>query len=1032
MEFAILGPLAVRHDGAAVEIAAPKLRALLIRLLVDLGNTVPVDRLIDDLWDGAPPAGALASLRAYVSNLRRGLEVAGDQPLITRSGGYALELPPHLLDANRFAEALHLASGQRAAGDPEAALAALERALGMWRGPALADVADTAFAQPTLNRLEELRRLAREERVASLLALGRHDLAIPDLESMIATDRLRERPYRQLALALYRAGRSAEALQVHRELRELLADELGLDPSPRFEELVARILRHDPSLEPGPTPPTPDPAAAGSVDIETGAAAGVAIPSGSAQEASRIVGRERERADLRATIARLRDRTGGILLVHGEAGIGKTTLLDDLASSARQVAAVHVGQCPEQPGAPAFWPWQRALGSVARAAPAEAIRGAATRAPAVVQLLPELADEVRVAVPATTDLPSARFALYDAVASFLSSIAADRPQVIVLDDLHWADEASLELLAFVGEQLAAAPVLLVGSYRSTPADRPQALDAALARLHRRPELTEVPLGGLSREEVAEAIVASGRQAEPDEVAALHDRTGGNPFFVMQLVRFLGEDVRDLTDAAIPTGVRHVIARRLQLLPVTTQSLLEAAAVAGRSFDPHRVARTCDVSVQEVLDELDLAHAHGLVEPQDRSRRQHRFVHALIRETLRDGLSPNTAARLHLATARALDSSGDAPVEELAEHLWLSGELAPRDETVQVLLRAADAATAALAYERAETLLRRALDVVVGDGDITLEVDVRVRLANLISRVTGWSSEDLATIASRVWSMADEVGLRPDLLPLWHLLWTGLTSRGEMARSREVATELLRRAQVADDELFVATAQLLLGYLDVQAGRDLPAALERIVAARDVLDQQPDAHLATTPEHLGVTARLVEVSTRGFLGDDATLQACEDLLAYADGVDRPFSRVAAAMFAGWAAATHGDLEAARTWTGAGIELCDRFGFAGARHLLVPVDAWVHLQLGAEPHEQVARIAAAVAALDAGRGVVTARWWVLYADALLHIGDTQKARQALDGARRFVETTGEHVYDPLIERRMRDVESVETTGAVPTPG
>jgi DNA-binding SARP family transcriptional activator len=1011
VEFGILGPLSVRRDGEIVAFGALKLRTLLIRLLLEHGHTVPIDRLVEDLWEGSAPAGSAASLRAYVSNLRRLLGDDGGA-LVTRGGGYALEIDRHAVDAERFAVAVETARAQRAESRHEAALARLEEALALWRGPALADVAYASFAQPTIRRLEELRSLAKEERAGALLAVGNHEAVIPDLESMIAVEPLRERPYRQLSLALYRAGRIPEAVEVHRRLRGRLADELGLDPSPRFDALAARILRRDPSLEveadtvtraPAHRSATDDPAAPGTPRTAHGV---------TGDGSTRVVGRVAERRQLRGMVERLDRAVGALVLLTGEPGIGKTTLLEDLEKPTG--AAVHWAHCSQSGSAPGFWVWRQVVRSIVGSSPVGTEASALKRWPQVLQLLPDVAEDVEIRPPLLPDPTEARFALFEATAGFLSAVATVRPQMVLIDDLQWADAASLDLLAFLAERLTSVPILLAVSYRSATADRSPEMGHTLARLHRRDDSVELHLEGLSQQDVAELVAGTGRPVGAEHTASIHDRTGGNPFFVNQLVRFLDEDPRRLLDAAIPTGVRHVIANRVKLLPVSTQGLLEAAAIVGRNFDTRLVASVEERSTAEILEELDLAHAHELIEPEDRAARRHRFVHPLIHETLRDGLSPAKAARLHAATARALAGRRNTPPEQLAEHLWLAGDLAPEGAAVEALVAAADAAAASLAHEEAELLLRRALSLLVeGPGvDVDAEVSVRSRLLNLLTTVTGWSAADLSTVADRVWNLVDEVGLRPDLLPLWHLLWTGLTTRGEMERSRHVATELKRRAQQADNALFTHTADLLLGYLDTHDGSDPSAALEHIVAARAGLDHQPDAYLAATPEHLGVTARMIEVNARGLLDDPAAHAASAELIAYAERIGRPFSRMAAHLFAARSAAFRDDVQAAADWTETGLALCDAHGFAGARDLLIPINGWARTRLGGDADEQAIRIGQSVANIQASRGHVTPQFLLLHAEVLLAAGDPETAARSLERAREWVQLSGEHVYDALI--------------------
>ena len=264
LSFRILGPLEVLRDGRPLPLGAARQRALLACLLLPPNEVVSSDRLIDDLWGDDPPPTAEHMLHVYVSRLRKALEdEGGGKVLVTRSPGYVLELgSSDEVDAAVF-ESLVRRGRERVPGSPEDALSLLERALGLWRGAALADFAFDAFAQPSAARLEELRAVAEEERIEALLALGRHEETIPELEMLVARYPLRERLRGQQMLALYRSGRQADALAAYQAARHALADELGVDPGPALEELEAKILRHDPDLQAPERvrPPTSEPAA---------------------------------------------------------------------------------------------------------------------------------------------------------------------------------------------------------------------------------------------------------------------------------------------------------------------------------------------------------------------------------------------------------------------------------------------------------------------------------------------------------------------------------------------------------------------------------------------------------------------------------------------------------------------------------------------------------------------------------------------------------------------------------------------------
>jgi YVTN family beta-propeller protein len=275
MDFRILGPLEAFTNGQPLALGGSKQRAVLALLLLHANETVSVDRLIEALWGERAPAGAVQSVRVHISRLRKvlnggGGEGNGPSRLVTRSGGYQLNVEDDALDLARF-ERLY-AEGQRAlASDPPRAAELLNAALALWRGPALADLAFEPFAQAEAARLDELRVAALEDRLEADLELGRHAAVASEVEPLIAEHPLRERLRRLQMLALYRCGRQAEALDAYRKARETLVSEIGVEPGPELRELHEGILRQDPELgaprtvspvrRPEPREPAPSPAA---------------------------------------------------------------------------------------------------------------------------------------------------------------------------------------------------------------------------------------------------------------------------------------------------------------------------------------------------------------------------------------------------------------------------------------------------------------------------------------------------------------------------------------------------------------------------------------------------------------------------------------------------------------------------------------------------------------------------------------------------------------------------------------------------
>ena len=252
MDFRILGPLEVADNGRESAIAPGKQRALLAILLLHANEVVPSDRLIEELWGEQPPASAAKSLQVHVSRLRRALEGergnGADSVVITRGGGYLVRVEPGELDLERFERLLQEGSDALAEDAPERALGLLREALGLWRGPPLADFAYDEFAQEEIARLEELHLAAVEQSVDAQLALGRHSQVIGELEMLVKRHPFRERLHAQLMLALYRSGRQTEALEAYQHARRTLVEEVGVEPGEELRALERGVLAHDPAL----------------------------------------------------------------------------------------------------------------------------------------------------------------------------------------------------------------------------------------------------------------------------------------------------------------------------------------------------------------------------------------------------------------------------------------------------------------------------------------------------------------------------------------------------------------------------------------------------------------------------------------------------------------------------------------------------------------------------------------------------------------------------------------------------------------
>jgi DNA-binding SARP family transcriptional activator len=668
--FGVLGPVEVLRDGAPVPLGGPRPRGVLARLIVARGRVVPVGTLVADLWPADPPDGAVAAIRTFVAGLRRALEPdrAPRQPprvLVTAGPGYALRAEPHAVDSWRFESRVEATSA------PAETVAALTEALGWWRGPAYAEYADQPWARADIDRLDELRRLAVSRRAEALLALGRPLEAVADLRAQAAADPLGEDGWRLLALALYRAGRQGEALAALRSARGTLVAELGVDPGPELRRLEADILAQAPHLDP-PAPSAPAfPPRAPAAPAPSAPAFPPRTPS--APSAPPFFGRDDELAALvRAAGDVARHGRPRLALLSGDAGSGKTALAEALT---RHLAATGWstawGRNPEFEGAPAAWPFRQI---------AESLPG------------PD-------AVPVADDPATARFRLRQATVAHLASVAARSPVLLVVDDLHRADDGTLDLIAALTGGDLTAPVLLVGTYRATEIGPD--LTAALAR-YARAEPVRVHLGALDEAATA-ALVRDIAPADDAAAAEVHRRSGGNPFFARELARLLATDGAAAL-ARVPAGVRDVIRHRLAQLPGATQTVLRQAAVAGRDVDPDVLAALAGPDA--ALDGVDHGLRAGFLT--ERAGRV-RFTHILVRDTLYRDLSAPRRARWHAAAGAAVEALHPDDVATLAYHFTSAADRATAPRAARYARAAAARAEARSDLHEAARLWRLAVD-----------------------------------------------------------------------------------------------------------------------------------------------------------------------------------------------------------------------------------------------------------------------------------------------------------------------------------
>ena len=494
MRFGVLGPLEVIAEDGPVRLGGQKQRILLALLLTRPNQAVSVDALVQGLWADDPPRSADKTLQSYVVHLRRVLEPgrprgSAGTVLVTREPGYLLRVGRGELDAALFEELASRGRRLLGAGAAQEAAATLREGLALWRGEAFEELPNVEACASEAARLAELRLGAVEERVAADLALGRHRELLAELEDLTRRHPLRERLWGQLLVALYRAGRQADALLAYQRARATLVEELGIEPGVELRGLQAAILAQDPGLH---AAPAAWPGLGGRAELP--AALEVTGPA--------FVGRDAELGWLQAAWERASSGQGGVVLVVGPEGIGKTRLAAEFARLVhKQGALVLYGCCEQAPSRP-LQPLTQALAGVGTSS----------------QAVP-LAEGERT--------PGAFGA---ALAGVLAPESGQPPGVLlVLDDLHLANTATLEALEGLAGAAAGRRLLVLGAYRDDPPA------AALAELLGRPPLAAAArrrLDGLSVIEMAQIVAVYSAEAEALQVArTVLAKTRGIPLLV---------------------------------------------------------------------------------------------------------------------------------------------------------------------------------------------------------------------------------------------------------------------------------------------------------------------------------------------------------------------------------------------------------------------------------------------------------------------------------------------------------------------
>ena len=671
VEIQLCGSLKVAIDGGPVEDDLPGRKGKLLFgfLVLHRDRAIRREELVGALWPDDPPVSPDRALATVLARLRAAL--GGE--LIQGRAEVTLALPPSTrIDVEDARRAVGEAEAARTAGHAGRALQLAGEALAVIDRPLLPGL-EASWIDDARRDLDELGLRALEVVAAAGIATGEPAAAERAARTLIERDRFRESAHGLLIRALAAQGNVAAALRAFDDLRVLLRDELGVSPSGPLRALRERLLAGE-AVDPASGPPAAQAPASGAgargmaPALSEAPAPRSPLPAiAVAAAAGPIFGRDDVLARLDDLLEHSAAGAQSVALVAGEPGIGKTRLVAEVASRAWD-RGMHVllGRTDEHALA-SYGPFLEALRHVVLETPLDELATlVADQGPELVQLLPELRTRLPdLADPLPGDSEAQRLRLFEAVARFLARTAEPAGALLVLEDLHWADPSSIQLLGYLGR--GRAPGLsLVLTYRETDLGADHELRTVIAGLVREPAVERVMLEGLDEGAVGSVIEAlSDRAPEPGVARAVHEQTAGNPFFVTEVVRRgAGPD-----EPAIPEGVRDVVAERVRRLGPTAATLLNSGAVCGREFHVDVAAQVGGVEYPEAVEALEDALGAGLVREVESVPGRVAFAHALVRETLYDRLSATRRVDMHRIAAEALEAAGGGGelAVELAYH-----------------------------------------------------------------------------------------------------------------------------------------------------------------------------------------------------------------------------------------------------------------------------------------------------------------------------------------------------------------------------
>ncbi len=765
----LCGQLSVEVDGVQRVHAfrGRQVRLLLAYLLLNRLRPVGREELIGALWPEEAPQSQDAALRTLLSRLRSAL---GSSAVSGRTDVMLVLPEPVWMDFEAARTQLSRALVALEVDDARGAWGLAQVPLNVAARGLLPGV-EASWLEPFRRELDDIRLQALEVVGGAGVRLGGAQLGSVEraARALIQAEPYRESGYTLLMQSHALRGNSAEALRVFDRLRILLREELGTAPSPEALAVHEQLLRGESGTPTGrstasTTAPVELPA-----ELRARGQAPLVGRQAELAELGRLWGLVTEKPDGAVSIAGL--RAPRIVILAGEAGIGKTSLAAELARRAHQDGAVVLaGRAPEEGLAP-YQPFLEALSHYFATASLDDIRAVVREhGPELARLVPELRRRVPELPTAPVEPEAERYRLFEAVVGLLSSVSARAPILLVLDDLHWADRPTLLLLRHLVRAPRSQRLMVLIAFRTEAAT--DVLLDSLAELSREGLSTQLDITGLSERDTAELVsLRAGQRPSSAFASEIHRETEGNPFFIEEIVRNLvatGLEVGSATASALqrlelPEGVKRMIARRLERLEPRTIEFLRMASVAGRDFDVALLEQLVELDEGEFLSALEEALAAGVLLEAMAVPGRYSFSHALIREALYEGMSSPRRARQHRRVGEALEAAGQGSLSALALHYTRAAGVEDAEKAISYALQAAEEATAVMAHEEAVEHSARALDVLtrVYPDDVSRRLELLLSLGEACVRAGERArARDVLLQAA---ALAEELGDTPSLV-----------------------------------------------------------------------------------------------------------------------------------------------------------------------------------------------------------------------------------------------------------------------------